>query len=214
MRWKLLVVLLFAAMWASGCATVFTGTKENVTFESEPEEAEIMINGASHGKTPLSINLQKKDSYTIVLKKDCYEDKKFYVTRTMQMEWAILDWALSILLIPVAVDWYTGAWYEFDKNHVTVKMNKKNQCSDGGEPPEGADVQKVDSEADDEEATSGDADSDGPQSETSDDGADEKESEVDKEGESSEKQEKEEPSGSSGKETAPDDEPESSDDAD
>ena len=54
----LLLILVFVA--TTGCATILKGTSQTVTFNSEPSEADVIIDGKTMGKTPVSVSLKKK----------------------------------------------------------------------------------------------------------------------------------------------------------
>ncbi|MGC9093736.1 MAG: hypothetical protein ACP5JH_10885 [Bacteroidota bacterium] len=44
--------IAIAALIANGCASIFKGTREEVSFDSGPGAAEVYLNGAKVGVTP------------------------------------------------------------------------------------------------------------------------------------------------------------------
>ena len=44
----------------TGCATIFSGTKEKVTIDSQPQGAEVRIDGEYAGKTPITFLIERK----------------------------------------------------------------------------------------------------------------------------------------------------------
>lgn len=64
----------------TGCATIFTGSRQNVRINSYPSGAGIFLNGDSLGVTPGRVRLKKGfDAKVLVLKKSGYQDKEFHV---------------------------------------------------------------------------------------------------------------------------------------
>ena len=121
----------------SGCATILGGgPNESVRFESEPSDATVMIDGVERGRTPVSVELKRKDSHVVKMRKECYTHDKLYVTRTMRTGWAVADYIFLVptLYISVGVDYLTGAWYTFDKDRVTVKLTNTCEGSAGEGP--------------------------------------------------------------------------------
>ena len=51
--------LVFLLSFSSSCTTLFSGASENITFGSDPEGADILIDGFSEGKTPATITVNK-----------------------------------------------------------------------------------------------------------------------------------------------------------
>ena len=57
----------------TGCATIFKGTTERVSLNSEPHGAEVYVNEAYVGDTPLRLKLETKHAYRIEFRKDGYK---------------------------------------------------------------------------------------------------------------------------------------------
>lgn len=120
----LLVFSLLSAILVNftGCATLFSGSKDEVELSSEPPGADVYINGQKRGTTPFSLMLKKGREYAIEFKKQGYDDKIFHMSYSLGAGWLILD----ILggLIPVIVDAITGAWNGLDYDSYKAIMNK------------------------------------------------------------------------------------------
>ena len=58
------LTLTSLALTPSGCATVFRGEHRKLSVNSEPESAQVYINGTYHGRTPLRIELRPNQPYT------------------------------------------------------------------------------------------------------------------------------------------------------
>jgi len=116
----LVAVFLFIL---NGCALIFQGTSQNVSFDSAPGAAEVWINGAKVGVTPYKLELKRNQEYTIEFKKEGYQTKTYRITNSIGAGWVILD----ILggLIPVLIDAATGAWYSFDQSSINAVLEKQ-----------------------------------------------------------------------------------------
>jgi len=114
---KYLVVCLIFVL--AGCATLFKGTKEEVSFGSNPAGAEIYIDGKLMGKTPAAFQLITKKVYVIEFKLGD-KTKTVNLNNSVGAGWIILDVLGG--LVPVIVDAATGAWYSFDMKNVNVDL--------------------------------------------------------------------------------------------
>jgi len=103
-----------------GCSTIFHGSQQPVTFNSEPEGANVMIDGNLLGKTPTTVTLKKSKYKTAMIRKDGYE------TATVNLD-TTYD-ALTLLNIfwdSSTTDLVTGNAYEYDPNAYNVVLVKK-----------------------------------------------------------------------------------------
>ena len=120
---NILVVAVFILV--TGCASVISGTKQKMTFKSDPEGAIVLVDGLEKGKTPLTIELRKDEYKNITFKKKGYEEKVIPLqTRMDPVAWLNIIWDLS------TTDALTGALYEYQPSahYVTLekKVNRKN----------------------------------------------------------------------------------------
>jgi hypothetical protein len=118
-----LFVLFSLVFFNMSCALIFKGTQEEVSFGSDPQRAEVWINGAKMGETPMSLKLESKKTYTVEFKKEGYESVVKTITNKVGAGWIILD----ILggLVPVIIDAATGAWYHLDQKNVDAILKKQ-----------------------------------------------------------------------------------------
>jgi hypothetical protein len=118
-------LIVVAALIFNGCALLFQGTSQNVSFDSVPGAAEVWVNGAKVGVTPCRIALKRNQEYTIEFKKQGYETKSYRITNSIGAGWVILD--LLGGLIPVVIDAATGAWYSLDQDNVNAVLEKQQK---------------------------------------------------------------------------------------
>lgn len=69
----LIVILLF---FCSSCALFFNDNRSVLTIESDPPEAEVLIEGRNYGRTPIRIDL-KPGKYDVSLIKEGYGSANF-----------------------------------------------------------------------------------------------------------------------------------------
>ncbi|WP_431292993.1 PEGA domain-containing protein [Pedobacter sp. P26] len=53
------IAAVSATLLLSGCATIFTGTKQTVQINSNPPAATIEVDGVKAGVTPMAVPLKK-----------------------------------------------------------------------------------------------------------------------------------------------------------
>jgi hypothetical protein len=117
---KFFALFVVIGLVATGCATLFKGTSEEVRLESKPGGAEVWIDGQKIGTTPVSLKLESKKTYNIEFKLDG-KTKTFRLTNHMAAGYLILD--ILAGLVPVIVDAATGAWMKLDTNNVIVDID-------------------------------------------------------------------------------------------
>lgn len=116
----LTLVWLALMLGSTGCATLIKGKSETVTLQSNPGDADVYIDGAPRGRTPLILELQPNKEYTVVFKKRGYADQAAVITSSVSGKWVVLD--VMGGLIPIIVDAATGSWKEFDNPLVNVNL--------------------------------------------------------------------------------------------
>lgn len=116
-------VLFFVlgALILSGCATVLNGTTQSVTFDSLPQGAEILIDGALVGVTPLTMTLEKNAKDTVMVKKDGFKTISRDLTKKFDGVAVInIFWDLS------TTDAITGAIKQYEPNSYYFELQAKD----------------------------------------------------------------------------------------
>jgi hypothetical protein len=114
------LVWLALMLGSTGCATLIKSKSETVTLQSNPGDADVYIDGAPRGRTPLTLQLQPNKEYTVVFKKPGFADQAVVLTSSVSGKWVVLDVLGG--LIPIIVDAATGSWKEFDDPLVNVNL--------------------------------------------------------------------------------------------
>jgi hypothetical protein len=116
-----LLLTLVVIVSVTSCATIFKQKSSTVSFDSDPQGAEIYINGNRMGKTPMPLYLSNLKAVTVTFKKEGYEDKTYIINTKVGVGWVILDCGAG--LIHVVIDAVTGNWYNLDTDDVNVMLD-------------------------------------------------------------------------------------------
>jgi hypothetical protein len=122
---KGLIILLAATMvLMSSCATLFTGTKQTVQINSEPQGAKVQVDGLDRGETPAAIKLKKgNDGQIVTLKKDGYK------TRTFQPQTDFNGVAVLNLfnLLFWGIDAATGSLWKYSPKFYEIELEPETE---------------------------------------------------------------------------------------
>lgn len=81
---KVIPPLIVVMILTSGCiGNVVHGPTQEITFRSLPSGAEVTIDGAFEGVTPLSIELKRRESHQAVISLAGYEDANFHIRKSV-----------------------------------------------------------------------------------------------------------------------------------
>lgn len=118
-----------------GCATIIKGGAENVSFKSNPSDADVRVIDArtgttvASGKTPLTVKLDrgagyfKGAKYNVVIEKPGFSKKEFVVDSSLMVGWYIFGNVLFGGLIGwFIVDPATGAMWTLDPDETNVEL--------------------------------------------------------------------------------------------
>jgi hypothetical protein len=132
---QLLVCSYVLGLQAS-CATIVKGTRERVLINSNPQGATLVHNNNVLGKTPFSLEIDKKDrlkfdaNNDLVLEMDGYEPYYLGIPFTFDMGWSFWgNMGLGMIsagiggIVGYIVDWKNGMFYNVatDKIEATLR---------------------------------------------------------------------------------------------
>jgi hypothetical protein len=116
---KKIYFLIAITLIASGCATLLTGTKDTITFNSNPQGAVVYKDGVEICRTPCSVPVRRTlNNEDIEYKLDGYEtrlftlDKQFNVVSVMNLG-SLFGWA---------VDAATGSLVKYGRKSYDLDM--------------------------------------------------------------------------------------------
>ena len=104
----------------TGCATVLSGTKQTITFESSPSGASVYLDGEKVGVTPFTDKLKKNKYSSFRIELDGYET----ISRSMGKDVDLVA-LLSIFWDLGTTDLATGSAWKYDKNSYYIELQKK-----------------------------------------------------------------------------------------
>ncbi|WP_423127580.1 PEGA domain-containing protein [Gaoshiqia sp. Z1-71] len=116
---SILFVLIF-----SNCATIIHGTKQSVSISSNPTKAMVVINGRDEGRTPITVDLSRKDHHTVQINLDGYLPYETKFTRKVD------GWIAGNIvfggLIGLAVDAISGGMYKLTPDQIDADLKNGN----------------------------------------------------------------------------------------
>nr|WP_315157482.1 PEGA domain-containing protein [uncultured Flavobacterium sp.] len=122
MKKKIIISALSLSLILSSCATIISGSKQKVSFHSNPAQASIFIDEVEVGKTPFEIKLERNKEHHVMIKLDGYQTYETNLTKKFNA------WYLGNIvfggIIGIIIDPITGAIYNLTPNDVKAEMNK------------------------------------------------------------------------------------------
>lgn len=119
--WGTSLLLAMLAAFTS-CATIMRGDRRDVRFNSEPQGADVYINGDFFGRTPIVLQLKAGHSCTVEFRKEGYRTEIRQLKSRIKAEWLILDVIFGT--VPIVVDAITGSWRDFKPDYFNVVIEK------------------------------------------------------------------------------------------
>jgi hypothetical protein len=117
---------MIALFLMTGCATIFTGTKDRIAFSSTPSGATIYKDGVEICTTPCNYKIKRSLNDTDVeFKLDGYEtrlitlDKEFNLVSIINLG-NLLGWGIDAL---------SGAVMKYDRKSYDLKLTKEKSAS-------------------------------------------------------------------------------------
>lgn len=107
----------------TGCATIFDGDTQLLTFDSVPTGAEVYVDGVLLGVTPMSASVKRKKDATLTIKKEGYVDRVMPMATTMNM--TFLGNLVTGGLFGTTTDSATGAINKYEPGQFMVTLQKK-----------------------------------------------------------------------------------------
>lgn len=122
---KKLSILTIAGvlLLTTSCASIFTGSKRNVLFESDPSGAKVFVNGFEKGTTPVQIRVKADDRVDFRL--DDYRERVV----VMDSKFNLVSILNGFSLIGWGVDALTGSLKRVDTKYVKVTLEKSDKAA-------------------------------------------------------------------------------------
>jgi len=110
------LLLIISVLCIQSCATIFHGGKQEVYFNSNINNTEVLVDGNTIGVTPTSKKLKRKNKHSIEFKKEGYTSQNYMSSSSYNG----LPWLTNLIWyagypIAMVVDHSTGATYDIDQ---------------------------------------------------------------------------------------------------
>jgi hypothetical protein len=134
MRHARLALAAAASAALAGCATIFTGTTDHLSFEANVPGVRLSVDGRYLGELPLKLPMSRNfvggQQFIAKFEKEGYVPQEFRLTREFNAV-AILD----VTSIPTSggIDVLTGALMKFSPTDYHVQMLKEGQAATSAE---------------------------------------------------------------------------------
>ena len=117
-----LVVLTAFAVTSTGCATLFTGSSDNIVFESSPPGAEVLIDGLVVGRTPATVSVKRPGlgDKQVTFRMEGYDPVTFTLSKGFNTV-AVLNLAS---VVGWGIDILSGSVMKYDKRVYNVDMSR------------------------------------------------------------------------------------------
>ena len=106
----------------SSCATIVSGSRQTVKFDSTPTNATVFIDETEVGKTPFEAKLERKREYEVEIRLEGYEPYKTKLTKQFNA-WYIGNIVFGGI-IGLVVDPITGAIYKLTPNEINAQLQQ------------------------------------------------------------------------------------------
>lgn len=126
MKNKLSITLLIGiALSTTSCATIITGTKDKITFNTTPEGAKVIHKGIEKCTTPCTAEIPRSLSKQMVtFEKEGFISKEVKLTKTFNPV-ALVNILLGGV-IGLGIDTATGSLTKYSPKEYKVELDQKN----------------------------------------------------------------------------------------
>lgn len=130
MRFLISTATISVIVFLIGCASIINGKTQQISITSDPPEAQVAIDDADRGTTPLSMELSRKDRHTITVKLSGYKTQEIALDRKVS-GWV---WGNIIFggLIGLAVDAISGGMYKITPETVNARLTPVEDNTQAG----------------------------------------------------------------------------------
>lgn len=119
-----LLVLLLAVL-IIGCATIISGTKQDISVNSTPASASVTVKtvggvGVFTGTTPATCKLERKREYIVYVRLDGFQEQQIQVSHSFNA-WVVGNLVCGGVL-GLVIDAVTGAMWNLEPQTIHMEM--------------------------------------------------------------------------------------------
>ena len=111
----------------TSCATLFTGTSEMITIDSNVDGATVKFDGMKMGTTPFNYKVKISFKGMVTVEAEGYEDERFQLQKSFNAISLINLLALPGLVVTFGIDLATGAINKFDMKGYNIELKKEKE---------------------------------------------------------------------------------------
>lgn len=115
---------------SAGCATIVKGSHQKVPIASDPPAADVIVDGALVGQTPISLDMKRKHDHLVTIQKTGYRPKSVAVVK--DVGGAVWGNIIAGGLIGWGVDASTGAQYNLTPKTISVALEREGAVASSG----------------------------------------------------------------------------------
>ena len=121
----ILIVAIVFIFTVTGCATIMQGTTQSIGIGSVPTSASVTINNVEKGKTPIVVDLKRKEHHIVKIELPGYLPYETAFTRSTS-GWV---WGNLVLggLIGLAIDAMAGGLYKLTPTEINAVLVANQQ---------------------------------------------------------------------------------------
>jgi len=117
-KW-LIPLLLFL-----GCGTIMHGTTQDIGVSSNPTSASVTVDNQPKGKTPIAVEMKRKDKHVVKVELEGYKPYEIQITKS------VTGWVWGNVLfgglIGLAVDAISGGLYKLKPDQIMAQLSKED----------------------------------------------------------------------------------------
>lgn len=126
MKSKLITLAIASTFLMTSCATIFTGTKDTIRFNSNPQGAKVYIDGFEVCNTPCTTQIKRSLSKKLAeIKLEGYQTKVI----TLDREFNVVSVINLGSLLGWGIDAATGSIMKYGKKGYDIELEKDNRTS-------------------------------------------------------------------------------------
>ncbi|MGJ7030902.1 PEGA domain-containing protein [Niabella hirudinis] len=122
MRKSFFILTITVSVLCTGCATIISGSRQLVKFNSTPASATVYIDEVEVGKTPYEMKLKRNKEHHVMIKLDGYRTYETNLKKGFNA-WYIGNIAIGGL-VGLIIDPITGAMYKLSPNAINAEMEQ------------------------------------------------------------------------------------------
>ena len=123
---KILLTTITGISFAFSSATIINGTTQNISFNSEPEGAKVLLNGVQKCTTPCTLSLAKDEYESVTFKKEGYKSKVLPLETSMHGTVLLNILGFNLGIFSTTTDMANGSAYEYSPAQYFVELKQSN----------------------------------------------------------------------------------------